>query len=451
VNQALLAYFRLPEDLFAFRLGGELSEDTGYFSFGRDTLCYGRSTVGHRRVETTDGLYDVASDVVADGTSIRVPFDPDEIVQNLRHERYVSNTDDRRLRPNNDPRVRKAYYAWFRPVLPTALRRALQRAALKGCEEIQFPRWPVDGTVEQTLERLLALSMAARGIERVPFIWFWPDGANACAIMTHDVDDRLGLDFCSELMDLDDEAGIRASFQIIPEARYLISIALVKEMRARGFEVNVHDLNHDGLLFSSREEFSRRAERINEYGRRYGARGFRSGQLYRNQNWFSDLDFAYDMSVPSVAHLDPQRGGCCSLTPYFIGRILEIPLTTIQDYSLFHVLKDYSTALWQTQGNLITARNGLLSFLVHPEQIIEEQARNVYRRLLDYLVSLRDSRGVWMALPQDVDSWWRARSAMTLIRNGTNWRIEGPANERARLAFATLSGQRLSFEIEKAR
>ena len=31
------------------------------------------------------------------------------------------------------------------------------------------------------------------------------------------------------------------------------------------------------------------------------------------------LDFSFDMSIPNVAHLDPQRGGCCTIMPYFIG------------------------------------------------------------------------------------------------------------------------------------
>ena len=29
--------------------------------------------------------------------------------------------------------------------------------------------------------------------------------------------------------------------------------------------------------------------------------------------------------------------------PYFIGHVLELPLTTAQDYTVFHVLGDYST------------------------------------------------------------------------------------------------------------
>ena len=40
-----------------------------------------------------------------------------------------------------------------------------------------------------------------------------------------------------------------------------------------------------------------------------GSRGFRSGAMYRRQDWFADLEFSYDMSIPNVAHLEPQRGG----------------------------------------------------------------------------------------------------------------------------------------------
>jgi len=45
-----------------------------------------------------------------------------------------------------------------------------------------------------------------------------------------------------------------------------------------------------------------------------------------------------NMSVPNVGHLDAQLGGCCTVMPFYIGDILELPLTTTQDYSLFNIL-----------------------------------------------------------------------------------------------------------------
>ena len=44
--------------------------------------------------------------------------------------------------------------------------------------------------------------------------------------------------------------------------------------------------------------------------------------------------------------------------PYLFGETLEIPVTTTQDYTLFHLLNDYSLELWKAQTNLIVGRNG---------------------------------------------------------------------------------------------
>jgi hypothetical protein len=91
--------------------------------------------------------------------------------------------------------------------------------------------------------------------------------------MTHDIETERGKAFCDELMSMDDSWGIKASFQVVPEGRYKVSAAFVKGIRDRGFEVNIQDLNHDGNLFRDREEFLRRAQKINGYGRAYEAKG----------------------------------------------------------------------------------------------------------------------------------------------------------------------------------
>ena len=168
------------------------------------------------------------------------------------------------------------YYA-VRPALGVSVRRHFQKLYFRGWDRIPFPRWPVDTTVEDIFEQLLALSIKAKGGQRLPFIWFWPDGSPSCTMMTHDVETWAGLRFCSQLMDLDDSFGLKSSFQIIPEERYAASPSALENIQARGFEVNVHDSNHDGCLTNNRDEFLRRVQRINGYGRQFGAQGFRSG------------------------------------------------------------------------------------------------------------------------------------------------------------------------------
>ena len=102
--------------------------------------------------------------------------------------------------------------------------------------------------------------------------------------------------------------------------------------------------------------------------------------MYREQAWFDAFEFQYDMSVPNAAHLEPQRGGCCTVMPYFVGDILELPLTTTQDYTLFHILNDYSTTLWQEQIRLITGRHGLVSVITHPDYLVGHARTGGVRR-----------------------------------------------------------------------
>ena len=292
--------------------------------------------------------------------------------------------------------------------------------------------------------------MQAKGIQKIPFVWFWPEGARNCVVMTHDVETAAGRDFTSSLMDLDEAYGIKASFQVVPESRYEIPDDYVNEIRHRGFELNVHDLNHDGLLFENRDEFLRRAAKINEYTRKYEARGFRSGVMYRKQEWYDAFEFSYDMSIPSVGHLDPQRGGCCTVMPYFIGEILELPVTMTQDYTLFHILRSYSIDLWKQQIALVRESHGLMSFIVHPDYVIERRARKTYEALLGYLRDVISTGNVWATLPGEVDRWWRARAQMNVVRKPNGWVIEGPETERARLAYAVLDDGHLTYELASA-
>ncbi|MGA2003867.1 MAG: hypothetical protein ABSG70_10820 [Terriglobales bacterium] len=302
--------------------------------------------------------------------------------------------------------------------------------------------------MDSILRGAMQLLIRTQKLESIPFVWFWPDGASSGVVMTHDVETATGRDFCESLMDLNDSYGIPASFQVIPEERYGVPESFLDSIRRRGFEVNVQDLNHDGRLYNDRTEFVRRAARINEYGRQFRAAGFRSAILYRRQEWYSDLEFSYDMSVPSTGHLEPQRGGCCTVLPYFVGKLLEIPVTTTQDYSLFNYLRKFSIDLWKEQIDLILQKNGLMSFIVHPDYIIDERENGVYKQLLAHLASLRGPRNLWITAPVEVDRWWRQRSKLEIVNDGGSWRIEGEGSERARIALASEEDGKLVFRMQ---
>jgi hypothetical protein len=449
VIRPLSDYYRAFDGSLGQILEPQLSGDTGYFRFGREVVCYGQCESGVAASIELSARYDASKSLRVNDQQVSLPFSPAQVIENLRRERYVDNLVPGRERAVTQEWVLQAYYS-VRGLLPVAIRRRLQRFYFSDWQSRPFPAWPVDFTVDTLHEQFLRLSMQAAGVEKVPFIWFWPQGAPSCLIMTHDVETSVGRNFSSQLMDLDESHGIKASFQVIPEERYEVPNEYVEEIKRRGFEFNVHDLNHDGRLYHEREEFLRRAVIINDYARKYHAQGFRAGAMNRKLDWYDAFEFSYDMSLPNVAHLEPKRGGCCTVMPFFIGNILELPLTTIQDYSLVHVLGEYSIDLWKKQLGMIRERNGLMSFIVHPDYVIDPSVRRLYESLLDYLTNLIAREKIWAALPREVDQWWRARSQMKLVRRNNDWEIEGPQKERARIAYAVLEGDRLTCNVADA-
>ncbi len=445
--RTLFEYYRIPESLLGGIFGTNVSSGPGFFHLGPGILCYGSCSGGVASNAEDARSYDALNHITFEQSDLRLPFDPDLVIQDIRRERYASSMTSWRENLFSSKWARSAYYMMARDLLPTGPRRQLQRAYLGGRERKAFPQWPVDFSVDRIHQTLFRLAMEARAVRKVPFIWFWPEGHQSCLVMTHDVETGLGRDFTPQLMDLDESYAFKASFQVVPEKRYEVSDEYVQQIRDRKFEFNIHDLNHDGNLYRDHEEFLRRAARINAYARQYGARGFRAGGLYRNPEWYEAFEFSYDMSIPNVAHLEPQSGGCCTIMPFFIGKILELPLTTAEDYSLFHVLNDFSIDLWKRQFELITIRHGMASFLTHPDYLVEARARKIYEKLLVYLAERTTIDKVWKALPGEVDHWWRARSQMQLVSQGSDWEIQGPQKERARVAFAVLDGQQLTYEI----
>jgi len=441
MNDSLVEYFRCPDDYVRLEPIGPLWNINGYFRFAKNLICYGRCAGIRTSASPLDILDKHCEATVKAGTAF-LPFDPDEVIGSLRQEMFMSCEGGQATRKS----ALTGLYYLLRPFLPVAVRKHLQKLRLSGWRDIPFPHWPVDTTVDALCEELLLLCLKAGGLDSIPFIWFWPEGASSCVIVTHDVETNIGLRSCSYLMDVADEFGIKTSFQLIPEERYNVTAGVLDRFRKRGFEIAVHDLNHDGRLFGDKDEFLRRAKKINAYKQRFGATGFRSGALYRKQSWFEALDFSYDMSVPNVAHLDPQRGGCCTVMPYFIGKILELPVTATQDYTLFNILNNHSIDLWKQQIKLIMEKHGLISFIVHPDYVSGFRERTVYESLLGHLADVKSKNGIWITPPGEVDRWWRQRAKMKLVKDGAGWRIEGSGSERARIAYASEKDGQIRYE-----
>src|SRR3954469_16034588 len=120
--------------------------------------------------------------------SAALPFEVNEVIENLRLERYLNG---KQSRGSGRQLVRNIYYA-FRPLMGVAFRKHLQRAYLKGWQDIRFPHWPLDRTVESIFESSVTVALESRGESEMPFTWFWPDGHSGCVILTHDIETARG-------------------------------------------------------------------------------------------------------------------------------------------------------------------------------------------------------------------------------------------------------------------
>ncbi|RKZ19821.1 hypothetical protein DRQ50_01345 [bacterium] len=415
--------------------------------FAKRTRCSAEVTAALAEVSASSVLAAMPhAELAALGAVL--PDDVAEAVDYLRLERYQEQAGGATAVPGSGSMVRRAYYL-LRPFLPVALRKHMQRFALRGWQDVPFPRWPVETAIEDLEDAVWTELLRITGSERLPFIWYWPEGRGMAAILTHDVETAAGRDFCGRLMEMEAQHDLVSAFEVVPEERYEVPGAFLQSLRDGGCEVALHGLNHDGHLFDTESGFRERAERINGYLRAWDARGFRSPVMYRRQEWLSHLAIAYDMSVPNSARLDPQRGGCCTIRPYFVGDILELPLTTIQDYTLLAVLNDATPDIWWSQLEVIEARGGLASFIVHPDYMREERGQQLYRSLLERLAQLRDAGRAWTALPGEVNDWWRQRNRLELVEEAGGWTIRGEGARRARVAWAVRDGAGIRYEVQE--
>src|SRR3979490_2075601 len=134
-NQALVEYYRCAEGIGDFVPAGRLSDDSGFFKFGPEVICYGQSSSGVSAQAVAAGLHDSLQDVSIEDSMLRLPFDPTQVINNLRCERYAMNTATATPKSALKSLVRNGYYA-IRPLLPLPIRRPLHKAHLRRRAEV---------------------------------------------------------------------------------------------------------------------------------------------------------------------------------------------------------------------------------------------------------------------------------------------------------------------------
>jgi hypothetical protein len=182
----------------------------------------------------------------------------------------------------------------------------------------------------------------------------------------------------------------------------------------------MHGLVHDRTLFSSREAFEASLPALSSLAERLGAVGFRSPATHRVFDWLAELPVEYDCTIPNSDPYEPQPGGCCSVWPFFVGPVVELPYTLPQDHTLLTLFRQRSPDLWLEQAARIEGEYGLVQCVSHPDRgyLAEPENRSIYAAFLE---GLAERDGLWRALPRQIAAWWRRRAADdgAEVRHGT--------------------------------
>ncbi len=324
--------------------------------------------------------------------------------------------------------LRNRVYYRVKPFVPSSLRTALRRRMASRLRDNIDHIWPI-----------------MPGSERPPENWpGWPKGKKFAFVLTHDVEGSAGLQKCRELMRLDLEYGLRSSFNFIPEGDYKVPRELRDELTQNGFEVGIHDLKHDGRLFTSRREFNRRAARINDYLRDWGAVGFRSGFMLHKLDWLHELAIQYDTSTFDTDPFEPQPEGRHTIFPFWVPQLqpaqgrgqtagesatpfnsqcstlsypkqgyVELPYTLPQDSTLFLLLQERAADIWLRKLDWIAEHGGMALVNIHPDYVnfrSTEGSSNDYpsarvRELLGYL-SKNFAGEFWNPSCKELSDWY---------------------------------------------
>lgn len=358
----------------------------------------------------------------------RDELEPMILLSELIAERFLFES----YRSGDDParsRLMQAYYQ-VKPVIPSFVRHRLNAAAIRARVKPGFPHWPCESVLLEFWREWLRLSLALLGRDDGNHIGFWPDGHDCCVVLTHDVESPAGFARIERIADLEERYGFRSAWNL-PLMQYPIDWNLVMRLRQRGFEFGAHGLSHDGRLFRSARDFAALAPTVERMAAEHGLHGFRAPSTLRNASWIATMAFDFDSSFADTDPYEPQPGGTCSLFPFMLSRVVELPYTLPQDHTLLHLLRRSPLPVWAMKAKWIASVGGMILTLTHPDYTADRQSLAAYEDLLRTLTKLPSA---WRALPSEVAAWWRERSDLRLsIENDGQPVISPPGSQRARV------------------
>ncbi|MGH7913942.1 MAG: hypothetical protein ACREPW_04745 [Candidatus Binataceae bacterium] len=324
------------------------------------------------------------------------------------------------------PSAMRAYYR-VKGLIPQSLRHRLNSVAIHTRTQLEFPRWPCESALIEFWRDWLKHGMELQGAKDGWHIGFWPDSAKCCIVLTHDVESPKGFDRIERIADLEEQHGFRSAWNL-PLAQYPIDWQRVARLRARGFEFGAHGLSHDGRLFRSRRDFAELGPIVERLAAEHDLRGFRAPSTLRDPQAIATMSFDFDSSFADTDPYEPQPGGTCSLFPFHLSRLIELPYTLPQDHTLIHLLRRSPLPVWTMKAKWIASLGGMILTLIHPDYCGDGAYLQAYVELLKRFGEID---AAWRALPSEVAEWWRQRTQLRLQLENDQPSITGLGAARA--------------------
>lgn len=242
----------------------------------------------------------------------------------------------------------------------------------------------------------------------------WPGGEKFALILTHDVERLEGIERIGGIMHTEKSLGFRSSFNFVC-GDYRVPRELLTQLRREGFEIGVHGLHHNGLMYATRRIFMRHARGIRRFMKDWNAVGFRSPSMHHNLEWLHSLGVRYDSSTFDNDPFEPQSDGLGTIFPTWIvnrqanNAYIELPATLPQDFSLYVILQEKNIELWKRKVAWIAANGGMALLITHPDYLcpeaeaasMEEYPSSFYFDLLKHIKTEYEGQ-YWHALPAQV-------------------------------------------------
>ncbi len=331
----------------------------------------------------------------------------DKIIENLVYEQYY--------------KIKRPFYTrlpFDYTRIPVPLRNFLFNALLTFKRDPKWPNWPVEKSVE-LIRYLYIKSISIKLKKKVPYVSFWPQKKKFAVVITHDCDTESSFKNIDKIRDIEKRYGMLSCWNILSN-KYKIDKNALKRLKNEGCEIGLHGYNHDNRLpFLKKEKIIGRINSASSLIKEFSIRGFRSPSLLRNKKFLELLSnyFAYDSSTCDTDLLSPVaiRSGTCTVFPFFINNMVEIPITLPQDYRLIRLNKTKNEIfdIWKGKIDFLRKVNGTAVLLTHPDSHIfgNDKYLDVYEKTLKYMTSFEEG---WHALPNEICKWWNERDRASI-------------------------------------